>query len=96
MIDLRGRLAAGEQLDYAAIVPRAEFDVDAAVEVVRPICADVADRGVSALRHWSQRFDQVVAREFRVPAAELAAAAGSSTPISGGLRGGDRPSPAGQ
>ncbi len=74
MIDLRDRLAAGEQLDYAAIVPRAEFDVEAAVEVVRPICDDVAVRGVSALRHWSDRFDHVVPDEFRVPAAELAAA----------------------
>ena len=74
MIDLRDRLAAGEQLDYAAIVPRAEFDVEAAVEVVRPICDDVAVRGVSALRHWSDRFDQVVPDEFRVPAAELATA----------------------
>ena len=30
MIDLRDRLAAGDQLDYAAIVPRAEFDALAA------------------------------------------------------------------
>jgi histidinol dehydrogenase len=74
VIDLRDRLAAGEQLDYAAIVPRAEFDVDAAVEVVRPICDDVAVRGVSALRHWSDRFDHVVPDEFRVSAADLAAA----------------------
>lgn len=73
-IDLRGRLAAGDTLDYAAIVPRADFDVDAAVEVVRPICDDVAVRGVSALRHWSDRFDHVVPDEFRVPAEELAAA----------------------
>ena len=74
MIDLRDRLAAGEALDYAAIVPRADFDVDAAVEVVRPICDDVASRGVSALRHWSDRFDHVVPERFRVPAAELEAA----------------------
>jgi histidinol dehydrogenase len=74
VIDLRDRLAAGEQLDYAALVPRAEFDVEAAVEVVRPICDDVAVRGVSALRHWSDRFDHVVPDEFRVPAAELSAA----------------------
>jgi histidinol dehydrogenase len=74
VIDLRDRLAAGETLDYAAIVPRADFDVAAAVEVVRPICDDVAARGVSALRHWSDRFDHVVPDEFRVPAAELEAA----------------------
>jgi histidinol dehydrogenase len=75
VIDLRDRLAAGEPLDYAAIVPRADFDVDAAVEVVRPICDDIAARGVSALRHWSERFDHVVPDEFRVSADELAAAA---------------------
>ncbi len=74
MIDLRDRLAAGEALDYTAIVPRAEFDVDAAVEVVRPICDDVASRGVSALRHWSDRFDHVVPEHFRVPSADLEAA----------------------
>jgi histidinol dehydrogenase len=74
VIDLRDRLAAGEPLDYAAIVPRADFDVDAAVEVVRPICDDVAVRGVSALRHWSERFDHVVPDEFRVPAEVIEAA----------------------
>ncbi|MCW2810621.1 MAG: hisD [Friedmanniella sp.] len=74
-IDLRGRLQAGESLDYAAIVPRADFDVAAAVEVVRPICADVAARGVAALEQYSQAFDRVVPEHFRVPAAELAAAA---------------------
>lgn len=76
MIDLRDRLASGEQLDYAAILPRADFDVDAAVEVVRPICDDVAVRGLSALQHWSDRFDHVVPDEFRVPVGDLEAAVG--------------------
>ncbi len=79
-IDLRGRRAAGERLDYAAIVPRAGFDVDAAVEVVRPICADVAERGVAALADYSQRFDHVVPPSFRVPASALAAAAAQLDP----------------
>lgn len=57
VIDLRGRLAAGEQLDYVALVPRADFDVAAAVESVRPICDDVAARGVSALAHWSEQYE---------------------------------------
>ena len=73
-IDLRGRLAAGDQLDYAAIVPRADFDVAAALEVVRPICADVAERGAAALRDYSERFDRVVPEAFRVPADVLARA----------------------
>jgi histidinol dehydrogenase len=74
VIDLRGRASAGERLDYAAIVPRAAFDVEAAVEVVRPICADVAARGVMALEKFSEEFDHVVPPHFRVPAAELARA----------------------
>jgi histidinol dehydrogenase len=74
IIDLRGRQAAGERLDYAAIVPRADFDVNAAVEIVRPICDDVADRGLPALEKFSAQFDQVVPRYFRVPAEDLQAA----------------------
>ncbi len=79
-IDLRGRLAAGADVDYAAIVPRAEFDVDAAVEVVRPICADVAVRGAAALAEYSERFDHVVPPSFRVPTSALAAAAAQLDP----------------
>jgi histidinol dehydrogenase len=75
VIDLRGRRAAGEQLDYTAVVPRAALDVDAAVEVVRPICADVAERGMAALAEYSARFDQVVPEKFAVPAEALERAA---------------------
>ena len=74
VIDLRGRAAAGERLDYAAVVPRAAFDVAAAVEVVRPICEDVAARGIAALAEYSERFDHVVPEQFRVPAEALEAA----------------------
>ena len=80
VIDLRGRRAAGEQLDYAAVVPRAAFDVDAAVEVVRPICADVAERGMAALAEYSARFDQVVPEKFAVPAEALEQAAAQLDP----------------
>ncbi|CAN5657011.1 histidinol dehydrogenase [soil metagenome] len=41
------------------VLPRAELDVEAAVERVRPICADVRDRGVEAIRAASARFDGV-------------------------------------
>jgi histidinol dehydrogenase len=74
VIDLRGREAAGERLDYAAVVPRAAFDVAAAVDVVRPICDGVAERGADALREYSERFDHVVPEHFRVPAEALQAA----------------------
>jgi histidinol dehydrogenase len=74
IIDIRGRQAAGERLDYAAIVPRADFDVDAAVEIVRPICDDVAYNGLASLQKYSERFDHVVPQHFRVPEADLQAA----------------------
>jgi histidinol dehydrogenase len=70
-IDLRGRQAAGDRLDYAAVVPRAGVDVAAAVEMVRPICDDVASRGAAALADWSEQFDHVVPASFRVPAAAI-------------------------
>jgi histidinol dehydrogenase len=69
VLDLRGRVAAGEQLDYAALVPRAAFDVAAAVDVVRPICDGVAQRGAAALREYSERFDHVVTLDPDVRAA---------------------------
>nr|WP_239579038.1 histidinol dehydrogenase [Microlunatus panaciterrae] len=75
LLDLRGRLDAGETLDYRAIVPRADFDVDHAVERVRPICAAVRHEGIEALARYSEQFDGVVPDSFRVPAAALAAAA---------------------
>jgi histidinol dehydrogenase len=75
VIDLRGPAAAGERWDYSAIVPRADFDVDAAVQVVRPICDDVAARGVPALENYSAAFDHVVPEHFRVPGEVLRQAA---------------------
>lgn len=56
------------------MVPRAALDVEQAVEQVRPVCDAVADRGIDALREFSERFDRVVPTEFRVPVAALAAA----------------------
>lgn len=79
-LDLRGRLAAGETLDYKRLVPRAPFDVDAALTAVRPICDDVAERGLAALREMSERFDHVVPEHFRVPAEALAEAEAALDP----------------
>jgi histidinol dehydrogenase len=67
-IDLRGTVPA----DYRDVVPRAEVDVDAAVEMVRPICDAVRVRGVEAIRELSQQYDGVAPEDLRVPAEALA------------------------
>jgi histidinol dehydrogenase len=66
-IDLRGRSPE----DYREVVPRADVDVDAAVEAVRPICDAVRTRGVEAIAELSERFDGVVPEHLRVPTAAL-------------------------
>ncbi len=65
---------------YRDHLPRGEFDVEAAVDIVRPIVSAVADRGEEALREFSERFDHVVPESLRVPAAELAKAADELDP----------------
>jgi histidinol dehydrogenase len=69
-IDLRGSAPA----DYRDVVPRAEVDVDAAVEIVRPLCEAVRTRGVEAIRELSERFDGIAPEHLRVPQDVLAAA----------------------
>src|SRR3954447_21696078 len=66
-IDLRG----GTPADYREVVPRAELDVDAALETVRPICEAVRTRGVEAIRELSQRLDGVAPEQLRVPQESL-------------------------
>jgi histidinol dehydrogenase len=68
-IDLRG---AAAPVDYRAAVPRAEFDVEAALHVVRPICDDVRDRGVAAILDYSAKFDGVEQTDIAVPPQALA------------------------
>ncbi|WP_217382512.1 histidinol dehydrogenase [Streptomyces sp. NK08203] len=72
-IDLRGEtLPEGPAL--RALLPRADFDVTAALEKVRPICEDVHHRGDAALIEYARRFDQVTLEQVRVPAEALAEA----------------------
>jgi histidinol dehydrogenase len=52
-------------------VPRAVLDVEAALEVVRPICEDVRLRGEAALLDLGERFDGVRPPSLRVPQAAL-------------------------
>lgn len=69
-IDLRGdALPSGGAL--RDLLPRAEFDVEAALEKVRPICEDVRHRGDAALIDYAGRFDGVALDQVRVPAAAL-------------------------
>ncbi|TQJ11010.1 histidinol dehydrogenase [Lapillicoccus jejuensis] len=71
-LDLRGRTLHVRDLRHA--LPRAEFDVEAALEQVRPIVADVRHRGADALRDLGERFDGVRPTHLRVPAQVLQAA----------------------
>jgi len=53
------------------MLPRAEVDVDAALEAVRPIVESVRQRGVEAVLEVSERFDKVRPASVRVPVAEI-------------------------
>lgn len=57
-----------------AALPRAEFDVEAALEVVRPICDQVRDGDEDTLLELAERFDGVRPPALRVPAEVIAAA----------------------
>jgi histidinol dehydrogenase len=70
-IDVRGKASAGEQLDLRSLVPRAELDVDAAMEQVRPICEAVRLHGHDELVRQAAAFDGVEITSVRVPAAAL-------------------------
>ncbi len=53
------------------VLPRAELDVEAALEKVRPICEDVRHRGAAAVRELTARFDGVEIASTRVPVQEI-------------------------
>ncbi|HEX2314250.1 MAG TPA: histidinol dehydrogenase [Thermomonospora sp.] len=75
-IDLRGSLPG----DLRSVLPRAELDVEAALEKVRPICEDVRHRGSAAVREYTERFDGVALDSLRVPAEALAEALATLDP----------------
>ncbi|MBF6051957.1 histidinol dehydrogenase [Streptomyces eurocidicus] len=68
---LSARDAAGIDRD---LLPRAELDVEAALEKVRPICEDVHHRGTAALIDYAHRFDGVTIDRIRVPAEAISRA----------------------
>ena len=65
-LDLRGT-----PVDYRAVLPRAELDVEAATHQVRPIVEAVRDRGEDAVRELTERFDGVRLESLAVPAEAL-------------------------
>lgn len=72
-IDLRdAALPEGQAL--RSLLPRADFDVSAALDKVRPICEDVHHRGDAALIEYAEKFDGVTLSQVRVPAEAIAEA----------------------
>jgi len=71
-INLSG--SARADVDPRNVLPRASLDVEAAVEVVRPLCGDVRRRGSVAIREITQRFDGVDVPTARVPQTALSSA----------------------
>jgi histidinol dehydrogenase len=70
--DLRDGVPATAEL--RALLPRAEVDVEAVLEQVRPVVTEVARRGVPAALEFAERFDKVRPERVRVPAQRLAQA----------------------
>ncbi|MET9495266.1 histidinol dehydrogenase [Streptomyces sp. NPDC006552] len=78
-IDLRGAaLPEGQAL--RSLLPRADFDVTAALEKVRPICEDVHHRGDAALIDFAATFDGVTLKSVRVPAEAITEALATLDP----------------
>ena len=66
-VDLRDTGLPGTVVNYRGLVPRAAFDVDAALDLVRPICDDVRDRGMDAVLAATQTYDGVSLDDIAVP-----------------------------
>ncbi|SFC74161.1 histidinol dehydrogenase [Streptomyces aidingensis] len=69
-IDLRGSARSADGIDRD-LLPRAELDVEAVLEKVRPICDDVHHRGSAALIDYAERFDGVRLDRIRVAKEDL-------------------------
>ncbi|MFJ9314702.1 histidinol dehydrogenase [Pimelobacter simplex] len=67
-IDLRD---ADESVDYRAAVPRADFDIEAAVPAVHAICEEVRTRGLDAIVEFGEKFDGVRVDDIRVAPAAM-------------------------
>ena len=91
-LDLRGRHLTLREL--RAALPRAEFDVEAALASVRPIVEAVREQGAVALYAAAERFDGVAPPRLRVPAEVIAAALDAlDPPVRAALEESDPPGP---
>ena len=80
-IDLRGRTPGDlTRTALASVLPRASLDVEAAVQLVRPVCEDIKHRGAAAVRDYTNRFDGVDLVSTRVPSEALDAALAALDP----------------
>jgi histidinol dehydrogenase len=70
--DLRGQVLVPAEL--RAALPRAEYDVDAALHQVRPVVKAVRERGAEAALEYTERFDKVRPETVRVPRERLKSA----------------------
>ena len=61
-IDLRGQRPG----DYRDAVPRADFDIEAAIPAVHAICEAVRTRGLEAILELSEQYDGVTQTDIRV------------------------------
>ncbi|KZB85679.1 histidinol dehydrogenase [Amycolatopsis regifaucium] len=77
--DLRGHLPSVAEL--RSTLPRAEYDVDAALHHVRPVVEAVRDRGVDAVLEYTEKFDKVRPGGVRVASAELTRALENLDPV---------------
>ncbi|MEO6958078.1 MAG: histidinol dehydrogenase [Antricoccus sp.] len=71
-IDLRGQHLSSAQL--RSVMPRADVDVNRALDVVTPILRDVHQRGVQAVQEITERLDGVRLSQLAVPQGALATA----------------------
>ena len=77
-IDLTG--AARDTVSPRDVLPRADMSVEVATERVRPICEAVRERGVMAVREFTQQFDGIDLPSARVPAEAIADAVANLQP----------------
>lgn len=68
-IDLTG--SARDSVDLRDVLPRAALSVEAALDLVRPLCDDVRQRGGVAVREITARFDGVDLESARVSATAI-------------------------